>query len=55
MMFLSVLLAITCFTQCTPVESLWNPAVPMVACPINLTNVAFVMCCESSNVMLGFP
>lgn len=53
MMFLSVLLAITCFAQCTPVESLWNPNVAIVACPLNLTNVAFVMCCESlKRVML---
>ena len=48
MMFLSILLAIACFAQCTPVQSLWDPNVPVVSCPINLTEVAFVMCCKSS-------
>ncbi|ROV99459.1 hypothetical protein VMCG_06365 [Cytospora schulzeri] len=48
MMFLSILLAVACFAQCTPVESLWNPKVPVLACPINLTNVAFVMCSWSA-------
>lgn len=48
MMFLSILLAVACFAQCTPVESLWNPAVPVVACPLNLTNIAFVMCSWSA-------
>lgn len=46
MMFLSFLLAISCFAQCYPTQSLWDPSIPVQACPINLTTVAFVMCCK---------
>ncbi|KAH8649225.1 hypothetical protein BX600DRAFT_529756 [Xylariales sp. PMI_506] len=48
MMFLSVLLAITCFTQCYPVQSLWDANIESIACPLDLTYVAYVMCSFSA-------
>lgn len=46
-MFLSIFLAIAVFAQCYPAQSLWDSDVKTQACPISLTTLAFVMCCES--------
>ncbi|KAF7530864.1 hypothetical protein G7054_g9454 [Neopestalotiopsis clavispora] len=48
MMALSILLAVSCFAQCYPVQSLWDADVTIEACPINLTKIAFVMCSFSA-------
>lgn len=46
MMAWSLLLAISCFAQCAPVEAIWDARITNKTCPINLTNMAFIMCCE---------
>lgn len=46
MMSLSILLAVSCFAQCYPVQGLWDAQVPIEACPLNLTKIAFTMCCK---------
>ncbi|KAI0128641.1 hypothetical protein BJ170DRAFT_693472 [Xylariales sp. AK1849] len=47
-MFLSVFLAVSCFAQCYPVQSLWDTDVKVQYCALNLTNIAFVMCSFSA-------
>ncbi|KAL4874554.1 hypothetical protein BJY04DRAFT_225864 [Aspergillus karnatakaensis] len=47
-MFLSILLAIVVFAQCTPVQSIWDPRVPKEACPVSMPKVATVMCAWSA-------
>ncbi|KAL4928050.1 uncharacterized protein BDV17DRAFT_298785 [Aspergillus undulatus] len=47
-MFLSILLAIVVFAQCTPVESIWDSRVPSQGCPISMPKVATVMCAWSA-------
>lgn len=46
-MVLSILLAITVFAQCTPVQSIWDPRIPSESCPLSLTVMAKVMCGKS--------
>ncbi|KAI0896169.1 hypothetical protein F4806DRAFT_496289 [Annulohypoxylon nitens] len=48
MMAWSLLLSISCFAQCTPVEALWDARVQIESCPLNLTHIAFVMCSWSA-------
>ncbi|KAJ5106125.1 hypothetical protein N7456_002800 [Penicillium angulare] len=43
-MFLSILLAISVFAQCTPAKSIWDGRVKATSCPINMPKVATVMC-----------
>lgn len=43
-MTLSILLAITVFAQCTPVQSIWDSRVPSNGCSLNLTIMATIMC-----------
>lgn len=43
-MALSILLAITVFAQCTPVQSIWDSRVPSNGCSLNLTIMATIMC-----------
>lgn len=46
MMFLSCFLSVVVFAQCTPVQSIWDPALAeQKVCHISLTVVAFVSCC----------
>ncbi|KAL4920481.1 hypothetical protein BDW62DRAFT_198795 [Aspergillus aurantiobrunneus] len=47
-MALSVILAVSVFTQCTPVESIWDARVAKEACPLDLTQIATVMCAWSA-------
>ncbi|KAJ5614974.1 hypothetical protein N7537_000088 [Penicillium hordei] len=47
-MALSILLAITVFAQCTPVQSIWDSRVPSNGCSLNLTIMATVMCAWSA-------
>ncbi|KAL3474274.1 hypothetical protein BJX99DRAFT_271806 [Aspergillus californicus] len=51
-MFLSILLAIVVFAQCTPVESIWDSRVTQESCPVNMPMVATVLCAWS--VVLDF-
>lgn len=47
MMFLSCLLSVVLFAQCTPTQSIWDPALAdQKVCHISLTVVAFITCCE---------
>lgn len=46
-MALSILLAITVFAQCTPVQSIWDTRIPKDSCPLSLTVIATVMCGKS--------
>lgn len=46
-MVLSILLSITVFTQCTPVQSIWDTSVPKESCPLSLTVIATIMCGKS--------
>ncbi|KAI1138447.1 hypothetical protein F5Y05DRAFT_418770 [Hypoxylon sp. FL0543] len=58
MMAWSLLLAISVFAQCTPVEALWDARVKIKSCPINLTNIAFIMCSWSAAMdffLAAFP
>ncbi|OTA83720.1 hypothetical protein M434DRAFT_16599 [Hypoxylon sp. CO27-5] len=58
MMAWSILLAISCFAQCTPVEALWDARVKIQSCPINLTTIAFIMCSWSAAMdffLAAFP
>lgn len=43
-MILSILLAISVFAQCTPVQSIWDPRIPKEGCALDLTTVATIMC-----------
>ncbi|OTB02628.1 hypothetical protein M426DRAFT_322547 [Hypoxylon sp. CI-4A] len=43
-MFFSTLETVCVFTQCFPVESLWDTRVAKETCPMNLTTVAFIFC-----------
>ncbi|KAJ5382274.1 hypothetical protein N7517_000185 [Penicillium concentricum] len=47
-MALSILLAITVFAQCTPVQSIWDSRVPSNGCSLNLTIMATIMCAWSA-------
>ncbi|BCS25357.1 uncharacterized protein APUU_50068S [Aspergillus puulaauensis] len=47
-MVLSILLAITVFAQCTPVQSIWDTRIPKDSCPLSLTVIATVMCAWSA-------
>ncbi|KAL4907811.1 hypothetical protein BDW74DRAFT_189220 [Aspergillus multicolor] len=47
-MALSLLLAISVFAQCTPVQSIWDSRVPQQSCPLDLTQIATVMCAWSA-------
>ncbi|KAL4736681.1 hypothetical protein BDV11DRAFT_211037 [Aspergillus similis] len=47
-MALSVLLAISVFAQCTPVQSIWDSRIPKDSCPLDLTTIATVMCAWSA-------
>ncbi|KAI0007130.1 hypothetical protein F4779DRAFT_643457 [Xylariaceae sp. FL0662B] len=58
MMAWSILLAISCFAQCTPVESLWDTRVEGKVCPLDLTLIAFIMCSWSAAMdffLAAFP
>ncbi|KAF4459603.1 hypothetical protein FALBO_13635 [Fusarium albosuccineum] len=44
---LSAVLAAAVFTQCTPVQSLWDNRVAPESCPIKLTTLAVVVCAWS--------
>ncbi|KAI1452433.1 hypothetical protein F4805DRAFT_472420 [Annulohypoxylon moriforme] len=58
MMAWSLLLAISCFAQCTPVESLWDERIKTKYCPLNLTHIAFIMCSWSAAMdffLAAFP
>ncbi|KAI0884105.1 uncharacterized protein GGS22DRAFT_189235 [Annulohypoxylon maeteangense] len=58
MMTWSLLLAISCFAQCTPVESIWDERIKTKSCPLNLTNIAFIMCSWSAAMdffLAAFP
>ncbi|KAI1206360.1 uncharacterized protein F4807DRAFT_439794 [Annulohypoxylon truncatum] len=58
MMAWSLLLAISCFAQCTPVEALWDARIKIKSCPLNLTNIAFIMCSWSAAMdffLAAFP
>lgn len=43
-MVLSIILAVTVFAQCTPVESIWDPRIPSKGCSLNLAVMATIMC-----------
>ncbi|KAJ5493721.1 hypothetical protein N7463_009808 [Penicillium fimorum] len=47
-MVLSILLAITVFAQCTPVQSIWDSRVPSNGCSLDLALVATIMCAWSA-------
>ncbi|KAI1377155.1 hypothetical protein F4677DRAFT_417532 [Hypoxylon crocopeplum] len=58
MMAWSILLAISCFAQCTPVEALWDARIKDKICHMNLTNIAFIMCSWSAAMdffLAAFP
>ncbi|KAI4864892.1 hypothetical protein F4820DRAFT_313481 [Hypoxylon rubiginosum] len=58
MMAWSFLLAISCFAQCTPVEAIWDARITNKSCPINLTDIAFIMCSWSAAMdffLAAFP
>ncbi|KAI1767874.1 hypothetical protein GGR53DRAFT_525483 [Hypoxylon sp. FL1150] len=58
MMAWSLLLAISCFAQCAPVEAIWDARIENKTCPINLTDIAFVMCSWSAAMdffLAAFP
>ncbi|KAI6085228.1 hypothetical protein F4821DRAFT_241433 [Hypoxylon rubiginosum] len=58
MMAWSLLLAISCFAQCAPVEAIWDARITNKTCPINLTNMAFIMCSWSAAMdffLAAFP
>ncbi|KAI1080756.1 hypothetical protein F5B20DRAFT_589130 [Whalleya microplaca] len=58
MMAWSMLLAISCFAQCTPVESIWDARVKPKSCPLDLTLIAFIMCSWSAAMdffLAAFP
>lgn len=42
----SILLSISCFAQCRPVEAIWDARIKDKICPINLTDIAFILCCK---------
>ncbi|KAI2464229.1 hypothetical protein F4781DRAFT_425700 [Annulohypoxylon bovei var. microspora] len=54
----SLLLAISCFAQCTPVEALWDTRIKIESCSLNLTTIAFIMCSWSAAMdffLAAFP
>ncbi|KAF5620097.1 integral membrane protein pth11 [Fusarium sp. NRRL 52700] len=59
MMVLSTFLAIAIFAQCTPAESIWNPAlIEQKVCHMNLAVVAFIDCAYAAVLdfaLAGFP
>ncbi|KAF4994213.1 hypothetical protein FDECE_13210 [Fusarium decemcellulare] len=59
MMILSILLAVTVFAQCTPVESIWNPLLAdQKVCYVSLTVVAFIDCAYAAAMdfaLAAFP
>lgn len=46
--FLALMLGITVFAQCTPTQALWDHSIAIEACPISLTNLAYVTCSWSA-------
>ncbi|KAI1407383.1 hypothetical protein F5Y13DRAFT_183430 [Hypoxylon sp. FL1857] len=58
MMAWSILLGISCFAQCSPVEAIWDARIKIKTCPINLTTIAFIMCSWSAAMdffLAAFP
>ncbi|KAI2607900.1 hypothetical protein GGR54DRAFT_395521 [Hypoxylon sp. NC1633] len=58
MMAWSMLLAISCFAQCTPVEAIWDARIQDKTCHLNLTDIAFIMCSWSAAMdffLAAFP
>ena len=52
-MGLSVFMAISVFTQCTPTQSIWDVRVPMQKCPLNLATISYVFCSWSATLDFG--
>ncbi|RKK84268.1 hypothetical protein BFJ69_g2052 [Fusarium oxysporum] len=59
MVIMSIFLAVTVFTQCTPAESIWNPELAdQRVCHLSLTVVAITYCSYAAAmdfILAGFP